>query len=289
MVAPGSLMLGAGAAAGIVAGIVFRRSVSRYNKRHDRPETYIVCDSRQHASGRPQRTYLWRILGTLTCLARTAIAAFAVAEALPMTFVSIIVFCAAGRTIRFGHCCKPMQNCSAGETITQCALLSGAVRVTSSKIGQRLVSKSCCTHHSAEQPQQSLHWSLQCTSTSLPHTVPHISGIRDQQKINLLKRARAFALASDSISAKELEEARLGEVLHLPTSLHASTSLYSICLSSNHDFCAEVLHPPKCEKREHQLPGPPGTDDVRQDDYYWLRDDDRTDGDVLAHLRVCVH
>lgn len=81
-------------------------------------------------------------------------------------------------------------------------------------------------------------------------------GIRDQQKINLLKRARAFALASDSISAKELEEARL-----------------------------EVLHPPKCEQREHQLPGPPGTDDVRQDDYYWLRDDDRTDGDVLAHLR----
>jgi hypothetical protein len=35
------------------------------------------------------------------------------------------------------------------------------------------------------------------------------TGIRDQQKITLLQRARAFA--SESISAKELEEARLGK------------------------------------------------------------------------------
>lgn len=80
-------------------------------------------------------------------------------------------------------------------------------------------------------------------------------GIRDQQKITLLQRARAFA--SESISAKELEEARL-----------------------------EVLYPPRCQKREHQLPGPPGTDDLRKDYYYWLRDDNRTDEDVLAYLRA---
>ena len=38
-------------------------------------------------------------------------------------------------------------------------------------------------------------------------------GIRDQQKITLLQRARAFA--SESISAKELEEARLGKNTHV--------------------------------------------------------------------------
>ena len=54
-------------------------------------------------------------------------------------------------------------------------------------------------------------------------------------------------------------------------------------------YCAEVLYPPACEKRQHQLPGPDGSDDIRQDQYYWLRDDDRTDEDVLAHLRVLSH
>jgi hypothetical protein len=38
-------------------------------------------------------------------------------------------------------------------------------------------------------------------------------GIRDQQKITLLQRARAFA--SESISARELEEARLGKNAHV--------------------------------------------------------------------------
>ncbi|KAL3150392.1 hypothetical protein ABBQ32_000231 [Trebouxia sp. C0010 RCD-2024] len=80
-------------------------------------------------------------------------------------------------------------------------------------------------------------------------------GIRDQQKRNLLQRARAFA--ADSTSAAELEAARL-----------------------------EVLSPPVCQKRQHQLPGPSGTDDLREDPYYWLRDDDRKDEDVVAHLRA---
>lgn len=53
-------------------------------------------------------------------------------------------------------------------------------------------------------------------------------------------------------------------------------------------YCAEVLYPPACEKRQHQLPGPDGSDDIRQDQYYWLRDDDRTDEDVLEHLRVLI-
>ena len=42
---------------------------------------------------------------------------------------------------------------------------------------------------------------------------PIYIGIRDQQKITLLQRARAFA--SESISAKELEEARLGKNTHM--------------------------------------------------------------------------
>ena len=49
---------------------------------------------------------------------------------------------------------------------------------------------------------------------------------------------------------------------------------------------AEVIAPPLCAKRPHELHGPEGTNDVRHDDYYWLRDDEREDNDVLAHLEV---
>lgn len=107
-----------------------------------------------------------------------------------------------------------------------------------------------------------------------------VTGIRDQQKRNLLQRAEAFA--ADSTSAAELEAARLGNpactTCMLPSMQHR--------LCSDFGFCTEVLSPPVCQKRQHQLPGPSGTDDVREDPYYWLRDDDRKDEDVMAHLRV---
>ena len=115
-------------------------------------------------------------------------------------------------------------------------------------------------------------------------------GIRDQQKITLLQRARAFA--SESISAKELEEARLGKSTHVliatQHTLDQFLSLHDEPQLKRLECYAEVLYPPRCEKREHQLPGPPGTDDLRKDQYYWLRDDNRTDEDVLAHLRVLI-
>ena len=41
--------------------------------------------------------------------------------------------------------------------------------------------------------------------------------------------------------------------------------------------------PPRPEQRPHEVHAPAGT---RSDPYYWLRDDDREDPDVLAHLEA---
>ena len=79
---------------------------------------------------------------------------------------------------------------------------------------------------------------------------------------------------------------RLALVTLSAITCHASLPDFK-CILSAHSS-TEVLYPPTCEKRQHQLPGPSGTDDTRQDPYYWLRDDDRKDEDVLAHLRVSV-
>ncbi|KAK9830261.1 hypothetical protein WJX72_010654 [[Myrmecia] bisecta] len=45
-----------------------------------------------------------------------------------------------------------------------------------------------------------------------------------------------------------------------------------------------LLEVPQAEQRPKQLEGPNG--DVREDSYYWLRDDERTNPEVLAHLKV---
>ena len=60
----------------------------------------------------------------------------------------------------------------------------------------------------AKYPEQTTHLLFNFASQGLVYI-----GIRDQQKITLLQRARAFA--SESISAKELEEARLGNSTHV--------------------------------------------------------------------------
>ena len=48
--------------------------------------------------------------------------------------------------------------------------------------------------------------------------------------------------------------------------------------------CGVLLQPPKALKRPKTLVGPNG--DEREDPYYWLRDDARTDPEIRAHLEV---
>ena len=45
-----------------------------------------------------------------------------------------------------------------------------------------------------------------------------------------------------------------------------------------------LLQPPKALKRPKTLVGPSGVE--REDPYYWLRDDARTDPEIRAHLEV---
>lgn len=41
--------------------------------------------------------------------------------------------------------------------------------------------------------------------------------------------------------------------------------------------------PPRAARRRHAIPGPGG---IREDPYYWLRDDTRSNAEILAHLRA---
>jgi oligopeptidase B len=49
---------------------------------------------------------------------------------------------------------------------------------------------------------------------------------------------------------------------------------------------AAVLLEPKTIKKPKELVETNGS--TRQDPYYWLRDDDREDVEVLQHLKVCL-
>lgn len=53
------------------------------------------------------------------------------------------------------------------------------------------------------------------------------------------------------------------------------------CVASTYGV---LLQPPKALKRPKTLVGPNG--DEREDPYYWLRDDARTDPEIRAHLEV---
>ena len=55
-------------------------------------------------------------------------------------------------------------------------------------------------------------------------------------------------------------------------------------LSVNSIHAAALIQPPKAEKRPKTLQDPHGQE--RQDPYYWMRDDDREDPAVLAHLEA---
>ena len=77
------------------------------------------------------------------------------------------------------------------------------------------------------------------------------AGIHDEHKRRLLHKAAAY-----------LERA--------PQSLDAAR--------------LQVLQAPKVLKRPHTVASPHG--DQREDNYYWLRDDERTNPEVIEHLQV---
>lgn len=51
-----------------------------------------------------------------------------------------------------------------------------------------------------------------------------------------------------------------------------------------HAYAGLCMQPPKPIKRPKTLVGPTG--DEREDPYYWLRDDQRQNPEVIAHLKV---
>ena len=80
------------------------------------------------------------------------------------------------------------------------------------------------------------------------------AGIKDSKKRALLTRLAA----EFSVSAQRAEPSRL-----------------------------EVLQAPKVLKRPYTVIGANG--ERREDPYYWLRDDERENPEVLEHLKVCSH
>ena len=68
-------------------------------------------------------------------------------------------------------------------------------------------------------------------------------------------------------------------LLVLCTAQAYGTVLYS-CL----DVWQGVLQPPKAIKKPYKVDSPLGH--KRDDPYYWLRDDERKDPEILAHLKV---
>ena len=64
--------------------------------------------------------------------------------------------------------------------------------------------------------------------------------------------------------------------------IHINEKPINCCLMS---CCSvDVLQPPKAKKESHTITAPHGAE--REDVYYWLRDDDRTDPQILDYLKV---
>ena len=152
------------------------------------------------------------------------------------------------------------------------------------------------------------------------------AGLRDPAKHRLMSRAAELDPEGvQPLSEKEqhrLESARQGQpnACAAPSSKHASfslsrrwTAMQLACMSLTAavpgpalaggpsraqstsklrsqagDTDAEVIRPPKTLKRPHKLVSPDG-EDVRQDPYYWLRDDKRESPEVIRHLEVSHH
>ncbi|KAF8021782.1 hypothetical protein BT93_G2039 [Corymbia citriodora subsp. variegata] len=70
--------------------------------------------------------------------------------------------------------------------------------------------------------------------------------------------------------------------LTLPRCARTASSSRSTAIMSAGGNCSEPVAPPAAKKVEHRMEM---FGDVRIDNYYWLRDDSRSDPDVLSHLR----
>ncbi|MCU0674611.1 MAG: oligopeptidase B, partial [Myxococcota bacterium] len=55
------------------------------------------------------------------------------------------------------------------------------------------------------------------------------------------------------------------------------------CPDRTEDDTPRAVRPPVAKQVPHELRA---HDQVRQDPYYWMRDDDRDDEEILAHLRA---
>ena len=92
---------------------------------------------------------------------------------------------------------------------------------------------------------------MACGASGNPWGPALRAGVKDEQKHTLLARAVEYTHAASG----DLEPAR-----------------------------QQILQAPKIIKKPKELHGPEG--DLREDNYYWLRDDDRQDPEVLEHLKV---
>src|SRR5699024_4375082 len=81
--------------------------------------------------------------------------------------------------------------------------------------------------------------------------------------------------------------------MKLPLTFALALLMTTACTPSADDASATVgetagapadATPPVAEQRPYQLTSPPGA--VRDDEYYWLRDDSREDADMLAYLNA---
>ena len=74
--------------------------------------------------------------------------------------------------------------------------------------------------------------------------------------------------------------------MKLPLTIALALLMTTACSSSADDTpgSADLPAPPVAEQRPHQVTSPHGA--VREDEYYWLRDDTREDADMLAYLNA---
>ncbi|XP_077231275.1 prolyl oligopeptidase family protein [Tasmannia lanceolata] len=76
---------------------------------------------------------------------------------------------------------------------------------------------------------------------------------------------------------------RFASLSFLPLFLSLTTKIHIPFFSSNsHSLSVKAMEPPMAKKVKHEMEL---FGDVRNDDYYWLRDDSRTNPDVLSYLK----
>ena len=71
--------------------------------------------------------------------------------------------------------------------------------------------------------------------------------------------------------------------MKLPLTIALALLMTTAC-SSSADDTPDAPVPPVAEQRPHQVTSPHGA--IREDEYYWLRDDTREDADMLAYLNA---